>query len=96
MPPSRDLLRAARRHADRTSERIRVATTGNGLRVGTIASVTGGAASDGLAVVTVNIRGEETTAAGYNVSYTPSVGQRVRCSLVDNQLFVDFAIGGAP
>jgi hypothetical protein len=94
--PSRELHRAARKFADRNSERIHVARTDNGLRIGTIASVTGGAASDGLAVVTVTVRGQETTAAGYNVSYTPVVGQRVRCSIVDQQLFVDFAIGGAP
>lgn len=96
MAPSRALLRAAHKLADRNSERVHAAKADSGLRIGTVASVTGGAASDGLAVVTVTIRGVETTAAGYNVSYTPSVGQRVRCSLVDSQLFVDFAIGGAP
>lgn len=93
---ARDVLRVARLKADRNSRRLKDARDAAGDFYATVASVTGGAASDGLAVVTVTIRGDETTAAGYNLSYTPAVGQRVICTYINNQLNIICAVGGAP
>ena len=31
--------------------------------------------------------------AGKNVNYTPTVGDRVHCSVIDDQLFIDYKIG---
>lgn len=93
---SRTLQRALERHADHLSERIDAARLSTGRVIGDVASVSSGAAQDGLAVVSVTVGTSETTAAGYATSYTPRVGDRVMCTLFGAQLFVDYAIGGAP
>lgn len=91
----RQLRRAAHRAADQQSAAVaRVPASRRVLA--TVASVTAGAASDGLSVITVTWRNGTVTAAGYDRDKTFTVGQRVVCDLIDNQLIVDFAVGGAP
>lgn len=92
---TRRLELATRRFADRTSDRFADLPTTR-LVIATIATVTAGAASDGNALVTLSWRGGTVTAAGYAAAYTPVVGHRVHCSLIDDQLFVDYRIVGTP
>ncbi|MGZ6780294.1 MAG: hypothetical protein ACXVGO_15025 [Mycobacterium sp.] len=96
MDSSRELQHATERFADHYSQRIERARLSTGRDVGTVTSVTGGLAKDGRAVVAVTIRGQENTAEGYNRTYAPAVGDRVMCTWIGNQLFVDYPIGGAP
>jgi hypothetical protein len=91
----RRLQRAALRLADHTSERIRAATGGDAF-LATIGTVTAGAAADGNALVTVDWRAGTVEAAGYLSSYTPVVGHRVLCELVDNQLIITGRVVGYP
>jgi hypothetical protein len=61
--PSRELAAAQRRLADQTSARLAEAAK-SGPILGTVATVTAGAASDGNALVTVTWRGATFTVAG--------------------------------
>lgn len=87
MSLSRELSWAARRFADRNSEKINAAPSARLLRA-TVATVTAGAASDGNALVTVTWRGENCPVADYPDSYTPAPGHRVLCALVGDQLSI--------
>lgn len=93
--PSRELAQAARRFADRNSARL-ADVAGARLIITTVQTVTVGGASDGNALVTVLWRGQEITTAGYPASYTPTVGDRVLCALVESQLLVVLPIIGQP
>lgn len=84
---SREIARAAGRLADQQSDRLADVPTTRAV-IATVTTVTAGAAPGGNALVKVTWRGQELTAASYLASYTPSVGQRVLCLLIDNQLIV--------
>lgn len=97
MIQSRALQRAARRDANRQADRLRAAVPNTRLIVATVSNVIPNGAADGTtATVTVTWRGSAVVAAGYSSTYAPGVGHRVRCSLVDDQLFVDYRIVGQP
>lgn len=85
---TRQVARAARRFADRQSARL-ASVPATRLLKATVSSVTLGAASDGNALVAVSWRGGEYQVADYPDSYTPVVGDRVRCALDgDNELCI--------
>jgi hypothetical protein len=83
----RELVRAARRLADQQSERIADVPGARLLRA-TVATVTAGGADDGNASVEVTWRGANYLVADYPDSYTPIVGHRVLCAIVDSQLSI--------
>jgi len=85
---SRALGRAARRNADAQSARLAELPAVRQF-FATVTTVTPGAGPGGNALVTVTWRAAELTVAAYNAAYTPDVGHRVRCSLVDNQLVIE-------
>lgn len=87
--------KAARRLADQQTRQV-TASAGARAVVATVTSITPGAAVGGLPLVHVTWRGEQTTAAGYAAGYQPVLNQRVKCSLFDQQLFIDYAIVGQP
>ena len=91
---SRALQRAAHRFADQQSDRLR--TLPRAAFMAEVSAVTVGAAADGNALVTVSWRGEEILVAGYANSYTPVIGHRVKCSLVDDQPVIDYRVVGYP
>lgn len=41
----------------------------------------------------VEWRGRTVNVAGKDIGYTPVVGHRVHCSVIDSQLFIDYRIG---
>jgi hypothetical protein len=45
---------------------------------------------------TVSWRGKNVPIAGKNANYTPVVGHRVKCALVDGQLLIEYRIDGQP
>lgn len=92
---SRQVAGAARRLADRQTEALAAVPSAR-LVVLTVTQVTAGAAADGNALVEVTWRGTPLTVSGYPDTYTPAEGDRVRCSLSDGQLFIDFRIIGRP
>lgn len=92
---SPQLARAARRLADQQSARI-AAVRGPERIKATIAVITAGAGTDGRATITVQWRGKQVLAAGWNAAQTFAVGQRVVCDLIDGQLTVDYPIVGTP
>lgn len=76
------------------------ATLGDGpnrpvARLGTIATVTAGAAADGNAAVTVTVRGS-TIDAPYLASYSPVVDDLVMVLLVDNAPLILGGVIGLP
>lgn len=83
----RNVRRAAFRLADQQAARLAELPSLRAV-IATVATVTAGASPGGNALVTVIWRGVELTAAGYLASYTPAVGDRVECHLIDNQLIV--------
>lgn len=86
MEADKDLARAIRGLADDDSDRI--ASVPASLQFfATVAST---------APLMVTWRGANVLAAGKGWGYTPVVGQRVKCSLVRNQLIVENAIDGQP
>lgn len=93
--PSRGVAQAARRFADRGSTQLRDIPSARLFRA-TVTTVTPGGASDGNALVAVTWRGEENTVADYPDSYTPVVGHRVLCALVDDQLSILHRSIGSP
>jgi hypothetical protein len=91
---ARELERAVRRKADQESARL-AEVPATRLLYADVSAVTEGAASDGNGLVTVSWRGGEYTVAGYPDSYTPAVGHRVLCALVEAQLVIlHHSIGG--
>ncbi len=85
--PMRQVHAAARRAANGASDTLRELPDDTHCRA-TITAVTAGGASDGNALVTVRWRGAELTAADYPDSYTPVVGHRVLCVVVDAELSI--------
>lgn len=85
---SRELARTAREFADSQSERIADVPAVRDF-FATVTAVTIGGGPGGNALVKVTWRAVELTAASYNAAYTPVVGHRVRCSLIDNQLVIE-------
>jgi hypothetical protein len=65
------------------------------LRVGTIQTVTAGAATDGNAAVTVKVDGT-TVPAPYNLNYTPTVGHVVLVALIKGSPVIVCRVGGFP
>ena len=55
----------------------------------TVSTATAGAGPGGNYLVKVTWRGVEMTARSYNAAYTPAVGHRVLCQIIDNQLIVE-------
>ena len=93
----RRLRDAAHHAADQQTARVaRVQAVASQRVIATVATITAGAASDGLAVIAVTWRNGTVTAAGYDKTKTFAVGDRVMCDLIDGQLLVDFPIGGTP
>lgn len=92
---SHEVARAARQLADRQAERLRRATLPERF-IATVASVAAGEAQDGNATVSVTYRSTTILAAGWNLAQTFAAGQRVMCSRLADQVFVEFRIGGQP
>lgn len=69
--------------------------TAKPVRVGTVATVTAGGASDGHAQVTVTVNGS-TFAAPYLAAYTPTVGDFVAVALVDGSPLILGHVIGLP
>lgn len=79
---SRDVAKAARDWADQQTSAL--TSLPAGLYVATVATTS---------PLAVSWRLREVLAAGKDANYTPTVGDRVRCSVVDDQLFIDYKIG---
>lgn len=79
---SRSVAKAAREWADQQGKAI--ASLPAGLYVATVAVTS---------PLTVSWRNRQVLVAGKNVNYTPAANDRVRCSVVDDQLFIDYKIG---
>jgi hypothetical protein len=84
---AREVARAARRLADRNTDRLR--DQPRELFLAQVSAISAG-------VTTVQWRGSDVTAAGKNAAYSPSVGDWVLCALVQNRAFVICAINGQP
>lgn len=80
--PSRLVAKAAREWADQQTSAL--ASLPPGLYVATVAATS---------PLTVSWRNRQVLAAGKDINYTPAVSDRVRCSVVDDQLFIDYKIG---
>jgi hypothetical protein len=80
--PSRRVAKAAREWADQQTAAI--SSLPAGLYVATVAATS---------PLSVSWRNRQVLVAGKNVNYVPTVGDRVRCSVVDDQLFIDYKIG---
>lgn len=93
--PSRRVRAAAVRVADQQSSRLAEMPNGRHLRA-TVQAVVAGGAADGNALVTVTYRGENRLVNGYPDSYTPVVGHRVLCVVVDMQLSILHRSIGTP
>lgn len=79
---SRDVAKAAREWADQQTTAI--TSLPAGMYVLTVAAT---------APLSVSWRNRTVLVAGKNAAYTPTVADRVRCSVVDDQLFIDYKIG---
>lgn len=75
---NRQLAAAARRLADQQTDRLAQRPTEK-----FIATVTA------TSPLTVSWRGSSVVARGRHASYTPGVGDRVSCALIDNQVIVE-------
>src|SRR5690349_16289079 len=84
---NRDLAVAVRRLPDRNSEPLADVPSMLAI-VATVTAVVAGGSPGGNALVTVSWRGAALTANGYHASYTPTMGDRVECHLIDDQLIV--------
>lgn len=93
--PSRPVARAARRLAEQQSDRFADVPASRRVVV-SITAVTAGGAADGNALVKVKWRDKELTCKGYNRSYTPVVGHRVVCDVIDDQLLIAYSPVGNP
>jgi len=93
--PDRALQRATRRMAEANARLIAAVPTTQTI-IATVKTVMTGQAVDGNAVVMVTWRDSVLVANGYGSTYTPVVGHRVLCALVDNQLIVLDRLIGAP
>lgn len=87
MTLSRELEAASRKFADRQTDRLADLPAARLMRA-TVDTVAPGAAGDGNALVTVTWRGASLPVADYPSSYTPVVGNRVLCALVDSELSI--------
>lgn len=65
------------------------------MRLGTIKTVTAGAAADGNAAVVVTVNGND-MASAYNASYTPVVGHLVMVFLNDGAPAIGWHVVGIP
>lgn len=92
---SRRLQQQARQFADQTSDRIRSASLPDRFYA-TVSAVSPGGAKDGNALVSVRYRDAQITVAGYNASYTPVIGHRVVCVVIDNQVDISHRSIGHP
>ena len=102
-PPGYDraegLRRATRKAARRLGEqtaRLVADVPATRTLIATVKTVMANQASDGNAVVLVSWRDSVLAANGYGSTYTPVVGHRVLCLLVDGQLIVVDRVIGAP
>lgn len=87
-PPSRVLAQAARRFADGHSDRW-AEIPRDRLLILSVTAVNPTGSPGGNAVITLTWRGRDVQAADYCASYTtPTVGDRVICVLVSDQLVV--------
>lgn len=77
-----DVSRAARRFADRQSERLAEVAPPPQF----VATVTA------TSPLSVSWRGRVLPVAGRNAAYTPAVGHRVKCVLLSDQLLIDYRI----
>ena len=84
---SRALQQAARRFADGQSDRLAAVPSAR-LILATVANVIPGNSEDGNATVSVTWRGEDLEVSSYGSTYTPAVGHRVLCALVESQLII--------
>lgn len=91
---SRRLQQEAHRLADQQSDRLRETLPSKFFA--TVSTVSAGQASDGNALVAVTRLGQEVTVAGYYSSYTPVVGHRVVCHVIDDQIVVANRVVGHP
>ena len=81
----RELARAARRVNSVQASKLAALPSGTHVRA-TVLSVATGAGSDGNALLTVKWRGAEVPISDYPDNYTPAVGHRVLCVLIDGEL----------
>lgn len=88
-----DFLRAIRRAADQQSDKHAAADEGRTLLLD-VTAVAVGASPKGNAVITLSWRGKDVVAKDYDISYTPTVGDRARCEVVQGQLIVRGAMAG--
>lgn len=79
---SRDVAKAAREWADQQTTAI--TSLPAGMYVLNVAATS---------PLSVSWRNRTVLVAGKNAAYTPVVADRVRCSVVDDQLFIDYPIG---
>jgi hypothetical protein len=79
---SRAVADAARAWADQHTAAL--AGMPAGLYVATVATTS---------PLTVSWRLRQVLVSGKDASYTPAANDRVRCSVVDDQLFIDYKIG---
>ena len=94
--PSGELAEAARAFADSHSQRLADIPAARMFKA-TVTTVTPGAAADGHALVKVTMRDREMPVNDYPDTYTPGVGDRVRCAFdQDNELTILHRCIGAP
>jgi len=94
--PRRRVQRAQRQSADAQGDRISAAIPTTTV-LATVSLVEPGAAGDGNARVTVLLRGNPVVVEGYQASYTPVAGHRVKCTYTaSSQLLIDGRIIGQP
>lgn len=74
----RQLAAAARKFADQQTDKRADRPTAQ--FIGTVTAT---------APLTVSWRGSSVTVNGHHASYTPGVGDRVTCALIDNQVIVE-------
>lgn len=89
------MSRNIRRLAATVNEKTAPPSAASVLRIGTIATVTAGAAADGFNAVTVTVRGS-TIDAPYLDSYSPTLGDLVAVLLVDNAPLILGVVVGLP
>ena len=84
----RELARVTRQLADDDTARLDDLPITRSF-IGTVANATAGSYA-------VTWRGVDVPVAGKNASYTPVIGHRVKCELVDGQPLIAYRIDGQP
>ena len=80
---SHEVAKAAREWADQQTTAISSLPPGQYM-----------ATVDGTSPLTVSWRNRALLGvAGKNANYTPTIGDRVKCSVIDDQLLIDYKIG---